>query len=203
MWANSGDEILFGRAVLNKADDRISPNLGVFYGKIVTVKTEEMPHRLKGGALIALLERMSLRDAGQQSDGKHKNVLFAISERILRPGQGAFEQPAVAEEMRLPGFLYLKSIVLDNRSIQIGSLGKGSSDFRKPRHELTTQRCIIHFTLYRSGAQNLAFGRLTRRCRGRSLRDLCVVRVGHWSSCLAVQSKHTPLTADLKERPPV
>ena len=75
----------------------------------------EMPHRLEGGTLIALFEGVRLRDAGQQSDGKRKNVFLAISERILRPSQRALEQPAVAEEMRFPGFLYLKPIVLDNR----------------------------------------------------------------------------------------
>ena len=82
---------------------------------ISPIEPQEMPHRAERRPLVALLESVRLRNAGQQSDREHDDVLLAVSESILRTRQRTFEQTNVAEEMAFGSFLNFKLVLLDYR----------------------------------------------------------------------------------------
>lgn len=73
-----------------------------------------MPHRLEGGALIALLESMRLSDPGHQHDRERNNVFFAEAKEVLRPRQRAFQQTMISHEMSFASRFDFEPIVLDH-----------------------------------------------------------------------------------------
>lgn len=52
----------------------------------------------KGGALVALAERMVAGDAEQQGHGERGQIILPISPMVLRARDGALQQPGIANE---------------------------------------------------------------------------------------------------------
>src|ERR1700732_3312114 len=78
--AECGGELLFGEAMFDQLHRRSLPKRRVLEIEIVAIESEEMPHRFKGGALVALLEGMRLGYRGQKSHREHDDIFFAIGE---------------------------------------------------------------------------------------------------------------------------
>ena len=98
--------------MLDQCDHLVGPCDGVVDGQVVAVLTQKMPHRLKGSALVALLECMCSRNTSQQNDGEHNDVLFAKAKEVSRPRQCAFEQATIAQKVRLARRFDLEPIVI-------------------------------------------------------------------------------------------
>jgi hypothetical protein len=101
--------------MLDQADHWVSPSLGVFDRQIVAIKAKEVPHRFERRTLVALLKRVSLRNADHKPHRENDNVILAIRKRILRTRQRAFEKAYIANEVAFSGRLHLKPIVSDDR----------------------------------------------------------------------------------------
>ncbi len=105
--ADREGEIFLCRAMLDQTDDRIRPRLRVFDRQVEAVEAKKMPQRFERRTLVALLNRVSLRDAGHEPHGEDDNVILTVGERILRARQRAFEKTKIANEVVFSGYLDL------------------------------------------------------------------------------------------------
>jgi len=104
---DGADKIRLGGPMLDKRDYLLRPRGRIVEARVVAISAQKQPHCCKGGALVSLLEGMSLGYRGQKSHREHDDIFLAIGESILWTAQCAFEQANVAEEVPFPGFLDL------------------------------------------------------------------------------------------------
>lgn len=125
-----------------------------------------MPHRLKGGALVALFKDMRPGNPGHQRHSQGDDVLFPIGKGIAGARRRASGKPRSRKKCVSPvssasNLLYWMTA---STGSQQGSFGKGGPQLREAPYELTAQRLVIHLALDRTCAQRLLpSGRLAPR----------------------------------------
>ena len=82
--------------MLDESNHLFRPARRIFNRDIQAVCVEELYQRHKSSALVPLLERMGMRNAGHQPDPEHEDVLLAVRKCVLRTSQAAFQQSSVA-----------------------------------------------------------------------------------------------------------
>lgn len=87
--------------MFDQCNHSIGPKLGVFEGDIEMVVDQELDHRDKGGAFVALLERMRLGDTGKKPNGENDQIVLTVGKGVVGTCKCAFEQPLIPQEMLL------------------------------------------------------------------------------------------------------
>src|SRR5271170_4779890 len=88
--SDGAHEILLGSPMLDKRDYFLRPRGRIIEAGVVAIGAQKQSHCCKGGALVSLLERVCLGNAGHQRNGQYDDVLFTIAEEISRACQCAF-----------------------------------------------------------------------------------------------------------------
>jgi len=97
------EELVLADPVLDQGDYRVRPSRRVLDGEIVAIRGQKLDHSNKASTLVSLGKSMRLGNACEQLYRERNDVFFAISKRISRARQGAFQQPQITEEMGLAG----------------------------------------------------------------------------------------------------
>jgi hypothetical protein len=79
--------------MLDESDHRLGPGERVLDSQIVAVYIQELHHRHKGGAFVALLEGMGLRETGQQPDGERDDILLAVAKALRGRAKALSSKP--------------------------------------------------------------------------------------------------------------
>jgi hypothetical protein len=141
--------------MLDECDYLIGPCDCVVDGWVIAVNHQKFDHSDKGSSFIALLECMRLGETSQQPHREHDNVIFTISECVLRTLHRSVQQSWISQEMPLPGHRDDRAMTTSIGS-HLGSFGKGRQNLGKTRDYLAGQRLVVDIALQRPRPQDLA-----------------------------------------------
>lgn len=115
MFAQQHSEILFTESAINKRFNPPPQAAVIHYVDPISVNGGKSQSGRKGRSLVPLLKGMIATDRGNQARGEAGNVTFlAIYPLVVWSPRSAFEQSSVEQKMRLPRFVHLEFVDLDD-----------------------------------------------------------------------------------------